>query len=73
MPEFAVSGEKIRISKLLLDSGLCASGGEAKRLIQGGGVTLGGEKVASPETEVEIADGQVLRAGKRKFLRLRKM
>lgn len=73
MPEFAVSGEKIRISKLLLDSGLCASGGEAKRLIQGGGVTLDGEKVASPETEVEIADGQVLRAGKRKFLRLRKM
>ena len=73
MPEFAVSGEKIRISKLLLDSGLCASGGEAKRLIQGGGVTLDGEKVASPETEVEIADGLVLRAGKRKFLRLRKM
>lgn len=72
MPEFAVSGEKIRISKLLLDSGLCASGGEAKRLIQGGGVTLDGEKVASPETEVEIADGLVLRAGKRKFLRLRK-
>lgn len=70
--EFAVAEDRVRIVKLLTESGLCESGGEAKRLIQGGGVTLDGEKVGSPDAEIEIADGTVLRAGKRKFIRLRK-
>ncbi len=72
MPEHAVSEPVIRIVKLLTDSGLCASGGEAKRLIQGGGVSIDGDKVPSAETEITVRDGMVLRAGKRKFLRLRK-
>ncbi len=72
IPEFAVAEDRVRIVKLLTESGLCESGGEAKRLIQGGGVTLDGEKVGSPDAEFEIADGTVLRAGKRKFIRLRK-
>lgn len=72
IPEFAVAEDRVRIVKLLTESGLCESGGEAKRLIQGGGVTLDGEKVGSPDAEIEIADGTVLRAGKRKFIRLRK-
>ncbi len=72
MPEHDVSEPVIRIVKLLTDSGLCASGGEAKRLIQGGGVSIDGDKVPSAETEITVRDGMVLRAGKRKFLRLRK-
>ena len=72
IPHFAVAEDRVCIVKLLTESGLCESGGEAKRLIQGGGVTLDGEKVGSPDAEIEIADGTVLRAGKRKFIRLRK-
>ena len=72
MPEFEVSEPLFRVAKLLTDSGLCASGGEAKRLIQGGGVSIDGDKVPTAEAEIAIRDGMVLRAGKRKFLKLRK-
>ena len=72
MPEYQVPASPVRITKLLTDSGLCDTGGEAKRLIQGGGVSIDGVKVDSSEAEIEIRDGMVLRAGKRKFLRLKK-
>ncbi len=72
MPDYDVVDASVRVTKLLTDSGLCASGGEAKRLIQGGGVSIDGEKVDSVDAELEVKDGMVLRAGKRKFLRLRK-
>ncbi len=72
MPEYEVSEASVRVTKLLTDSGLCASGGEAKRLIQGGGVSVDDEKVGSVDAELEVKDGMVLRAGKRKFLRLRR-
>jgi tyrosyl-tRNA synthetase len=45
------------------------SGGEAKRLIKQGAVTLDGELLSDPNAEVE--GGEVLRAGKRRFARLR--
>jgi tyrosyl-tRNA synthetase len=70
IPEYKTSESPVRITKLLTDSGLCASGGEAKRLIQGGGVTLDGEKVTTTDAEIEIRDGMVLRAGKRSFVRI---
>jgi tyrosyl-tRNA synthetase len=59
------------VVKLLTDSGLCTSGGEAKRLIQGGGVSLDGDKVESVDAEITPRDGMVLRAGKRKFIRIK--
>ncbi len=71
LEEYSCAEPRIRITKLLTDSGLCASGGEAKRLIQGGGVSLDGEKISSPDTEIELKDNMVLRAGKRKFIRIR--
>jgi tyrosyl-tRNA synthetase len=45
---------------------------EARRLIEQGGVSLGGEPVDPGELDVpaERADGQVLKAGKRRFARL---
>jgi tyrosyl-tRNA synthetase len=46
---------------------------QARRLIDAGGVTLGGEALALGEHDVseERADGQVLKVGKRRFRRLR--
>lgn len=46
---------------------------EARRLIEQGGVSLGGEAVGSDEYDVEVerAEGQVLKVGKRRFRRLR--
>lgn len=73
MPDFDVSESSMKIVQLLVQSGLCTTNGEAKRLIQGGGVSLDGEKITGFDIEVELSDGAVLRAGKRKFIRINRI
>lgn len=46
------------------------SKGEAKRLIQGGGVKVDGEKIADMTYTFDIKESVVLQAGKRKFAKL---
>ncbi|APV44297.1 tyrosyl-tRNA synthetase [Dehalogenimonas formicexedens] len=60
--------EDIDLPCLMVATGLAASKGEAKRLIQQGGVSLEGEKVTSEKAR--ITSGCVLKAGKRKFARI---
>ena len=48
------------------------SKGEAKRLIQGGGVKLNGEKIADTGYILNLTEDVVLQAGKRKFAKLLK-
>jgi tyrosyl-tRNA synthetase len=43
------------------------SNGEARRLIQQGGLTIDGEKITDPGAEIEPKDGQIVRAGKLKY------
>jgi len=47
------------------------SGAEARRLAEQGAVTLDGEKLGDPLAAVKVRDGRILRAGKRKFAKLR--
>jgi tyrosyl-tRNA synthetase len=56
------------ILDLLVESGFAASKGEAKRLIQGGGVKIDGEKIT--DTGYTIGGSALLQAGKRKYARL---
>ncbi len=72
IPEYLVTTDEPFITKLMVDSGLCQSGGEAKRLISQGGVSINGTRVDSHSTPLEIKDGDVLKVGKRKFLKLKK-
>lgn len=69
IPEMQVT-TKIKVIDLLAESKLCASKGEAKRLIAGGGVKLAGEKVADPNFEILPELDAVLQVGKRKFVKL---
>lgn len=73
IPEFEVAASPMRIVQLLVSSGLCASNGEAKRLIQGGGVSLDNEKVTSFDADIDLQSGMVLRAGKRKFIKIKRL
>lgn len=73
IPELSCSESCCKVVKLMLDAGLCTGSGEAKRLIQGGGVSIDGQKITAFDAETEIVDGMVLRAGKRKFARIRKI
>ena len=58
------------ILDLLLDLKFVQSKGEAKRLIQGGGVKIDGNKISDLNYTVNIDSEAVLQAGKRKFAKL---
>ena len=55
---------------VLVLAGLAASRGEARRLIRQGGVRLRGEMLAS-ELPLPLRDGDVIRCGKKGFVRLK--
>lgn len=71
IPEYVVNESSIRLVKLLTESGLCSSSGEAKRLIQGGGVSVDSDKVITLDAEVDVRDGMIIKAGKRRFIKVR--
>jgi tyrosyl-tRNA synthetase len=59
-----------RLADLLTDTGLAASKGEARRLIDQGGVKLDGEKAES-NSDISISQNSILiQVGKRKFLKV---
>jgi tyrosyl-tRNA synthetase len=58
------------ICRLLGEAGLVESNGEARRLIQQGGVKLNGEKLVDADLEVEALGELILQAGKRRFARV---
>jgi len=77
MPEFAwdaLSGgaAEVGVVDLLAATGLFPSKKEVRRLIEGGAVRLGEEKVADPARKVARPAGElVIQAGKRTFLKVK--
>ena len=60
----------IGVLTLMVKCGLAGSNGEARKLVQGGGVSLDGEKVADFKMTVpaeRFADGVVIKKGKKTF------
>ncbi|AEG14268.1 Tyrosyl-tRNA synthetase [Desulfofundulus kuznetsovii DSM 6115] len=75
VPEFHVSPDMLEdgsiwLPRLLQQAGMVSSTSEGRRLILQGGVKINGEKVEDPNFKLVPADGMIIRAGKRKFLRL---
>lgn len=62
--------KEISILEMLVNLNFVASKGEAKRLIQGGGVKLDGEKISDLGFLLSPGMNKVLQAGKRKFAKL---
>lgn len=58
------------IIDLLAETGLTTSKSEARRLVEGGGVKVDGEKVKSVQEEIDISKEKLIQAGKRKFLKV---
>jgi tyrosyl-tRNA synthetase len=63
-------GGTIRIVDLLQASGLVSSRGEAKRVIQQGGVRVNEERVDSPDADVLFTPPMLVQVGKRSFVEL---
>jgi tyrosyl-tRNA synthetase len=72
VPVVRIAAGGHRLPDLLISAGLAASKGEAKRLIEQGGVKINGEKVTATAYIVDIKSGEpiLLQAGKLRFARL---
>jgi tyrosyl-tRNA synthetase len=78
IPVFTVPLERIKegtvwICGLLVSAGMAKGSGDARRLIEQGGVQLNGERVSDPALEIPLTglDGSVLQVGRRQFARIR--
>ena len=69
IPEVSLSGAPLGIGALLKQANLAASGGEANRLIDGGGVRIDGTVISDKGLKLE-AGTYVAQVGKRKFARV---
>jgi len=73
VPAASLTEGKMSVAKLLVALGLATSNKEARRLIEGGGVTIGPErtKVTDVNATVEVTTGLIVRVGNRKVVRVR--
>jgi len=76
IPEFSIPAGslkegKIWIIDLLLKLNALSSKNEAKRLVEQGGVYINDVRVEKPDTDVEIKTGDIVKAGKRKYFKLK--
>ena len=62
----------VYVARVLVEAGLANTAGEARRLIDGGGVKIGGEPLSPKEYNVapEQLRGALVQVGKRKFARI---
>jgi len=66
------SDQQIPAFKLFHEiTGLCASGSEARRLIEQGGAYINDKKVEKFDAPIRVEDNMKLRAGKKKFKRIK--
>jgi tyrosyl-tRNA synthetase len=69
--EKTIAGASRNLAALLTETALAASKGEAKRLIEQGGVKINGEKASDAKAEIDLKEEILLQVGKRKFLRVK--
>jgi tyrosyl-tRNA synthetase len=70
MESFRPSTSTLSVAKLVQETKSIASNSEARRLITQGGVKLDGNKLADPQAEISLQNGQVLQVGKKTFFRI---
>lgn len=75
MPEMSIAQLGIEcgitdIVSILVDAALASSRGEARRLIEQGGVRINDEKLSDVQSKPAICPGDIIKVGKRKFIRV---
>jgi tyrosyl-tRNA synthetase len=68
LPEKDIKVESATIIPVLVAAGICSSNGEARRLIQQGGVSIGDEKVT--DINKEVKSGDILHKGKKIHIKI---
>jgi len=72
MAEVSISADQFRdgriwIVRLLTAAGMAQSNGEARRLVEQGGVSIDGERIDDVNAELEIREGQDTASGQAAF------
>ena len=72
-PASGLTDGKVSVAKLLVALKLAPSNNEARRLIQGGGVTIGPDrdKITDMNASIAVESGMIVRVGNRKVVRVR--
>ena len=72
VPEHRImtNGAPVGILRLLTETGLASSNSDARRLIDQGGVSIDGQRIADQAAQIDAARGVILKVGKRKFIRV---
>ncbi|MFZ1684283.1 MAG: tyrosine--tRNA ligase [Candidatus Zixiibacteriota bacterium] len=74
--EFGLDAGKVLLVNLLTKAGLTKSNGEGRRLIEGGGVSIGDARITDPNCELDLkkavsgSGSIILKVGKRRFLKI---
>jgi len=71
LPDGAGDGATVYLPRVMAELGLAKSRGDARRLIEQGGVRLNGEPVESEEVPAADVTGGLLQVGKRRFVRFK--
>ena len=71
IPEYVIKADEINLIDILRDSQMCKSGGEARRLIKQNAVSISGKKISDVFYKFIPEDGMIIKAGKRRFLKLK--
>jgi tyrosyl-tRNA synthetase len=71
IPEVKIeSGMRVKIYEFIAMHHLAPSKSEAKRIVTGGGCSINGNKIMDPFLEIAFQKGDILKVGKRKFLKI---
>ena len=70
IPEVPIVNKAMTVKQLLLLCKLVETGGEAKRMVAQGAVTIAGNKANDPNSQITPTDGMVIQVGKRRFAKL---
>ena len=68
--QYRAANDEIGILQLLSDTKMAASKGEARRLVEQGGVSIDGVKVADINARIELLKPIILKVGPRRFLKV---
>jgi tyrosyl-tRNA synthetase len=73
IPAAELGDGKIWICKLLVLAGLAKGNNEARRFVEGGGVTVGPnrQQITDTTANIPVTDGLIVRIGKKKVVRVR--
>lgn len=67
----SIGAANMKLAELIASTGLTTSKGEARRLIEQGGVKIDGEKITDIEAIIDLTTEKTIQAGKRKFLKVK--